>query len=87
MSRNIIQTKSEKLFFHHFSLIFNVFSTGGRPGSEVQLNPGTNFQNVLQKYFLRKFHQKPFRIRGNTILNTKRTKYEGLTPPELGALI
>ena len=83
MSRNIIQTKSEKLFFHHFSLIFNVFLLGSRPRSQAQLNRWPFFRNVPQKYFLRKFHQKPFRIRFNTILNTKRAKYEGLTPPEL----
>ena len=36
------------------------------------------------KIFFRKFHEKLFWIRTNTMLNTKHTKYEGLTPPELG---
>ena len=36
------------------------------------------------KIFFRKFHKKLFWIRTNTMLNTNHTKYEGLTPPELG---
>ena len=42
---------------------------------------------MAQKYIFRKFQKKSFRIRSNTILNTKHAKYESLTPPELGARI
>ena len=47
-------------------------------------NLRTNFQNMTQNFFFRKFHLKIFRIPSNTILNTKRAKYEGLTPSEFG---